>query len=254
MFLLRAFLIACAAYAFAASIVLSRAKLFLANAILNRRCAKDIFFLYLHPHRWHRLIFLEHLYQRLGQAYCCGHPLSHLLICRSFAQIGTAANEGLCQIASTLMMLGLQAKHSRIVRGYAGERKKFFHSWLEVRHFGRWFCVDPVWYQPDAIARRLYYKQQKPAVKFQCSCQSFSNYPGVRLLADRLQSVATSFCLPEIQKAFSRSPRTFGFSGINRLEQLLLDADGTKFVDLWLGGFLLTQEIFESTFDTENLA
>jgi len=171
----------------------------------------------------------------------------------TFIELGEYNGKGLCQIVSSLIMLGLSAKQSRIVRGFVGEAPAFFHSWVEVKYLGEWFCVDPVLYYSHTIPRQLFYSQLNPKEKFSCNHQTFFSYPDVQQLADRLKNAASSYHLPEIMKAFYASKSTYGFSGIDNLSQQLHDFDGTSFVDLVLDR-VITQEIFDRTLEPKTSA
>jgi hypothetical protein len=146
-------------------------------------------------------------------------------------------------------MMALNHKQSRIVRGYSA-KARYFHSWVEVKYFGRWYYVDPVWVLGSGITTvKADQAENNPEVFFVCPHEVFFGLKGVSLLVDRLKSSTTSFYLSEIREVFTATSKgeISGFCGIYWLEEMLANNDGRRFIEFEMER-PITQEVFESTF------
>ncbi|MCL1839623.1 hypothetical protein FWF89_01290 [Candidatus Saccharibacteria bacterium] len=246
--------LACLLYLNIALAVGLKLKSFTEAAYHRRELRKSLFILIAHPHHWYLYLFYEHCLRRFDSYHLCGHTLKEFFISDSFQKLGRYNGTGFCYVASTLAMLALNHKRSKIVRGYCLNKygEKSFHSWVEVRYLGRRLCVDQVWFTPGIIPRKRFYAENKPDVVFTCPHRVFFGLSGIPLLTERLQSSETSYLFQEIIDAFY--PRTrisfFGFYNVSGLERWLLNTDGRHFIDLDLDR-VIAKEVFESTFDCE---
>lgn len=115
--------------------------------------------------------------QELRRSYLCGYSLFAMIETNFMQRFGEFNQEGFCYAFSAAIMLGLKNfQRSRLVRGHiALPDYDSYHSWVEIKLFGRWWVVDPCFCLGGFTKRRWYYHCHHPKIMVVYSYQDFWN-------------------------------------------------------------------------------
>lgn len=173
--------------------------LLIALLVVKKLCAER-----LQLYRWHKTI-LE-MYKYVNQVYFCGFSLADLAANHFFARFATFNSQnggpGVCHLAAALDMIALKGvKSARLVFGV--DQREYTHSWVEFRHRGRWWVMDPVWTHCFVAQRQEFYRQAQTKPLYVCKYREFWSFPISEELSDLLRKPKTSYLAYELIMAYS---------------------------------------------------
>lgn len=143
---------------------------------------------------------LDVLSDSLAEFYLNGYQVWDYYDTQFFSRLGHYIGHGLCYESSALLMMLFRDKFNiRIIFGSCFSDQSYEmvdHCWVEVKHLGIWWAIDPIWYsKPLPIPRALFCFSNAPVYERIIEDKEFFSPEITRIMYQFLKKPETSYLL-----------------------------------------------------------